>query len=91
MLEIGELNGDILVLLLYISLSTWNLLIMKNDEFIGFCLRHRVKVVITAPHGIIGSLYSCPLCGIIDEQYNNLEHVIKPSKPLLNYLVSLTK
>jgi hypothetical protein len=61
---------------------------VAQDEFIGFCLRNKKRVIITAPHGVIGALYSCPLCDKITEQGDELEHVIKPSKPLLAYLES---
>ena len=52
----------------------------------GFCLKREKKTKFFAPKDIIGTLFSCPFCGIIRDNSINSFHVFNPSKPLLSYL-----
>jgi hypothetical protein len=52
----------------------------------GYCLKAMLKTSFSWPTGVIGALYSCPYCGLIDEITVNSRHVFNPSIPLVEAL-----
>lgn len=63
----------------------------EQTYFAGYCLRNDQEVAITVPKDVMGALFRCLLCGQITEKYSELQHLIEPSKPLLERLRSTQK
>lgn len=52
----------------------------------GYCLKAMVTTIFSYPTGVVGALYSCPHCGLIDESIDVSLHVFNPSIPLVEAL-----
>ena len=52
----------------------------------GYCLVEMKSVYITHPTDVMGSLFTCPCCGLIDDQEKTDHHVFNPSAPLITAL-----
>jgi hypothetical protein len=52
----------------------------------GYCLKAMLKTSFGYPTGVVGALYSCPYCGLMDESIEVSLHVFNPSIPLVEAL-----
>lgn len=52
----------------------------------GYCLVKMVKTRFSWPTDVMGSLFTCPFCGSIDEVVAYSRHVFNPSVPLVEAL-----
>jgi hypothetical protein len=65
---------------------------MQHWDYVrGWCLVKDEEVELSYLRDVMGSLYYCPYCGGITERYDELQHVIDPSGPLLERLRNTTK
>jgi hypothetical protein len=68
-----------------------NIIYLANGDilegFSGWCLNQDKQVELTCQYGVMGGLYTCPYCGLLDKRVEEQDHVFEPSKPLLNRLL----
>ncbi len=56
------------------------------NETYALCLVANTTVWLKSPHDVIGSLFTCPVCGVIDTADKTEQHVFSPHKTLLERL-----
>lgn len=56
------------------------------DTIPGYCLVEMRAVYLAYPAGSMGSLFTCPCCGLIDDKEKTDRHVFNPSAPLITVL-----
>jgi hypothetical protein len=52
----------------------------------GYCLVEMKAVYLTHPTDVMGSLFTCPCCGVLDTKDRCDYHVFNPSAPLITVL-----